>query len=94
MGNRERQAALNHQVKAARNDERGEGSEIGCECSDLRCNGTLQLSPEEVVQRRRNRKRFWVKPGHEHLGFERVVDRGAERVVVEMDATPLSAVPS
>jgi hypothetical protein len=94
MGNRERQAALNHQVKAARNDERTEGSELGCECSDLRCNGTLHLSAEELTLRRRSRKRFWVKPGHEHLGFERVVDRDDERVVVEMDAAPLSAVSS
>jgi hypothetical protein len=94
MGNRERQAALNHQVKAARNDELSEGAEFGCECSDLRCNGTLHLTIEERTLRRRNRKRFWVKPGHEHLGFERVVDRDAQRLVVEMETAPLSAVSS
>jgi hypothetical protein len=84
---KERQAGLNHRLKAARNDEAGRGPRFGCECADLRCNALLELTEEERG-RRRNPGRFWVKPGHE-LVSERVVEAGTRYSVVQLEETPL-----
>jgi hypothetical protein len=85
---KERQAGLNHRLKAVRNDEDGEGSSFGCECADLRCNATLELTWEERSRGYSSSSRFWVKPGHE-LASERVVETDARYSVVQLEATPL-----
>jgi hypothetical protein len=84
---KERQAGLNHRVKAARNDDPGQEPRFGCECADLRCNASLELTEEERG-RRRSPGRFWVKPGHE-LVSERVVETDARYSVVQLEETPL-----
>jgi hypothetical protein len=84
MSMKERQAALNHRLKAVRNDER---SSFGCECADLRCNATLDLTEEERRRSRSNPSRFWVKPGHE-LENERVDETDARYTVVVLEALP------
>ena len=85
---KERQAGLNHRLKATRNDEAGEGSSFGCECADLRCNASLELTKDERSRGRSSSSRFWVKPGHE-LTSELVVETGARYSIVQLEATPL-----
>jgi hypothetical protein len=87
---KERQAGLNHRLKAVRNDEARQGQGFGCECADLRCNALLELTEKERGQRR-SPSRFWVKPGHE-LVSERVVETDARYSVVQLEATPLYVV--
>jgi hypothetical protein len=87
MTMKERQAALNHRLKTARNDEAGEESSIGCECADLRCNARLDLTREERSRSRSSPRRFWVKPGHE-LENERIVETDARYCVVQLEAMP------
>jgi hypothetical protein len=91
MSNKERQAALNHRLKAARNDDAAQGSKFSCECADLRCNAKLELTGEERTRRTSSPGRFWVKPGHE-LETERVVEADARYSVVQVDATPFFVV--
>ncbi len=91
MSMKERQVALNHRLKAVRNDEAGEGSSFGCECADLRCNARLELTEGERSRSRSSRSRFWVKPGHE-LENERVVETDARYSVVQLEAMPFFVV--
>jgi hypothetical protein len=91
MTMKERQAALNHRLKAVRNDEAGEGSSFGCECADLRCNARLELTAEEQQRSRTTSSRFWVKPGHE-LEHERIVETDRRYCVVQLEALPFYAI--
>jgi len=87
MGMKERQAALNHRLKSVRNDEAAEGSTLSCECADLRCNATLDLTVDERTRRASASSRFWLKPGHE-LETERVIETGPRYAVVQVEAKP------
>jgi hypothetical protein len=91
MSMKERQAALNHRLKAVRNDEADEGSSFGCECADLRCNARLELTGEERSRSRVNSSQFWVKPGHE-LDNEQIVETQARFCVVKLEAQPFYVV--
>jgi hypothetical protein len=91
MSMKERQAALNHRLKAVRNDDAGQESKFACECADLRCNATLELTRDERTRRKSSPSRFWVKPGHE-LETERVVEMDARYSVVQVEATPFFVV--
>jgi hypothetical protein len=93
MGLREREAALNHRLKAAQNRDTEPGSSMRCECADLRCNATLELTQEERAYRLSRPGRFWVKAGHELGGVEQVVEETTRFSVVQLDATPLYVVP-
>jgi hypothetical protein len=86
QGNKARQAALNHRIKAARNDEKPEESDLTCECSDFRCCATLQLTDSERTFRSTRRAHFWVKPGHALIAVERVIEENDRYAIVEDDA--------
>jgi hypothetical protein len=88
---KERQAALNHRLKAVRNDEAGEASSFGCECADLRCNARLQLTEEERRRSRSTPSRFWLKPGHA-LDHERIVEAHGRYCVVQLEALPFHVI--
>jgi hypothetical protein len=90
---KEREAALNHRMKAAKNDEAAAGSSFGCECADLRCNAKLELTADERVRRGSRPSRFWVKPGHE-LDSDHIVETDTRFSVVQLDGIPLSVVPT
>jgi hypothetical protein len=89
---RAREAAQHHRLKAARNDERPEGSDLICECSDVRCNATLEITRAERTLRSARRTRYWVKPGHVLITLERVIEENDRYAIVEGDATPLYVV--
>jgi hypothetical protein len=89
---RAREAAQHHRLKAARNDERPEGSDLICECSDVRCNATLQITRVERTLRGARPTRYWVKPGHVLITLERVIEENDRYAIVEGDATPLYVV--
>ena len=89
---KEREAALNHRMKAAKNDEAAAGASFGCECADLRCNAKLELTQDERVRRGSRPSRFWVKPGHE-LDSDHIVETDTRFSVVQLDGIPLYAVP-
>jgi hypothetical protein len=91
MSMKERQAALNHRLKAVRNDEAGKETTFGCECADLRCNARLELTGDERSRSRSNPSLFWVKPGHE-LENERIVETGERFSVVKLEAQPFYVV--
>ena len=78
-------ASLNHRLKADGNSEAGPGSSFQCECADLRCNATLDLTREERSRSRSSSTRFWVRPGHE-LEREMVVETNARYCIVLAEA--------
>jgi 8-oxo-dGTP diphosphatase len=47
--------------------------EFTCECSDLDCAATIQMSVDEYNVAHQYPDCFVIKPGHEHLDIERVV---------------------
>jgi hypothetical protein len=85
MSYREREVALTHRRKAGRNQQREEGEDLNCECGDVRCNATLQLTPVERAARRARPTRFWVKPGHVLITLERIVEENDRYAIVEGD---------
>jgi hypothetical protein len=91
MSMKERQAALNHRLKAVRNDEADEDSIFGCECADLRCNARLELTGDERSRTRSNPSLFWVKPGHE-LEDEKIIETDERFSVVKLEAQPFYVV--
>jgi len=54
-----------------------------CECSRNECSEPLTVSSTEYEAVRRFPTRFVLKPGHETVGHERVVEVQAEFVIVE-----------
>jgi hypothetical protein len=92
MSMKERQAALNHRFKATRNEEADAGFRLRCECADLRCNATVELTEEERSHRRTHAAWFWVKPGHELASTDHVVEECASFTIVQLGATPFHRV--
>jgi hypothetical protein len=56
---------------------------IACECADVRCIETLEISPEAYAAVRADPRRFVVLTGHVYPDVERVVDEADDYVVVE-----------
>jgi hypothetical protein len=54
-----------------------------CECVVEDCIATLSLSVDEYEAVRIDATHFFLRPGHENLDVERVVDRNDRYVVVE-----------
>jgi hypothetical protein len=84
MALRQRDAAEHHRLKAVRNE--GRTTPLGCECADLRCNATLTLTSSELASLRTRPGRFWIKPGHELVDVDRVVEQNERYVVVLIPA--------
>lgn len=97
MGTRSHDADDRHQAKAARNqtlmrevNERIEfvlqatdNAQFICECADLRCNATLDLTIAEYEAVRMSPVRFPVKPGHDIADIERVIEENERYAVVQ-----------
>ena len=90
---REHEVDLRHREKAARNRAaEGDGTLI-CECADLRCNATLAATVADYAYRSRGPKGYWVRPGHEIPGLERMVEVNDDYAVVQKQAsTPVYVV--
>jgi len=58
-------------------------SEFLCECSREECKEPVSISIDEYETVRRTPTRFFVIPGHEDQGVERVVERSDRYIVVE-----------
>jgi hypothetical protein len=54
-----------------------------CECARLGCSDLIELSLREYERVRSNPRRFIVRPGHERLEVEIVVERRSDYFVVE-----------
>src|SRR5579884_3136933 len=54
-----------------------------CECAQLGCTDVIELSVAEYEQVRANPRRFIVRPGHEQLAVELVVETRPGYLVVE-----------
>lgn len=54
-----------------------------CECSDTDCIDTIELDKEEYERARRRPTTFFVVPGHERSGVEKVVEEHERYVLVE-----------
>jgi len=57
--------------------------EFLCECANLDCIETVELSITEYESIRSSPDRFPVKPGHDFPEFERVIEENGGYVVVE-----------
>lgn len=57
-------------------------TEFLCECGRTDCTERLRVSSDIYEQVRARSRHFLVKPGHEQLEFERVVDQGDGWLVV------------
>jgi hypothetical protein len=84
-------AARNHRLLRGVNDRiaalAGEQNAVGvslfvCECSDLACTDTLEMSPAEYAQLRAEASHFVVFPGHERPESEHVIERHGRFIVV------------
>ena len=62
---------------------RSEEIEFLCECGEDTCLDPLKLTREEYEEVRRVSDHFFMKPGHEHPDFERVIDSHDHYVVVD-----------
>ena len=58
-------------------------SAFRCECARRDCAELISLTPREYEHVRSNARRFVVRPGHEQLELETIVERTADYVVVE-----------
>ena len=81
MALRERDAAEHHRLKAVRNGESGQAL-VRCECADLRCNATLDLTRAERASLRARPGRFSVAPGHALVDIDRVIEENERYTVV------------
>jgi len=63
--------------------ERDEPAAFRCECGSLRCNQMVELTLEEYEDVRASATQFVLVPGHEIPAIERVVERGANYVIVD-----------
>lgn len=61
----------------------GSGGSFVCECSDASCIERIQVALDDYEAVRANPRRFILKPGHEHVELERVVERRDGYLVVE-----------
>jgi hypothetical protein len=82
MATKDYEADQRHRVKAARNRQ-SQGNAFICECADLRCNATLDLTAAEYEGMHASTIRFWVKPGHGIPALERVLEENDRYEVVE-----------
>jgi hypothetical protein len=80
---REHELDLRHRDKAERNRAADGATRIICECADLRCNATLEVTAADYARRSRGPAGFWVRPGHEMAGLERVVEETGDYAVVQ-----------
>lgn len=65
----------------------GDDYEFVCECSARDCLERIQLTRREYEHIRAEGTRFFVKPGHEDVLVELVVERRPSYFVVEKDGT-------
>jgi len=76
---------LNERLKAYPPSQGQRFSEWVCECADMTCSKSVELSVEEYEMIRADPRRFVVAPGAEHVNpdIERVVQRELRYWVVE-----------
>jgi len=61
----------------------GSDPEWVCECGDESCFEKVRIPLDDYQQIRARDDRFFVKPGHEKVDVERIVDRRDRYLVVE-----------
>jgi hypothetical protein len=54
-----------------------------CECANAGCADNLAIDPATYERVRREARLFFVRPGHEHPQFERIVESHADYSIVE-----------
>jgi hypothetical protein len=64
---------------------------VVCECGNVECIDQITLSPERYEQTRQNPTHFLLKPGHEALDTERVVDRAEDGSYAIVEKAPAEA---
>lgn len=57
--------------------------EILCECANADCTERVALDPATYRRVREHPRRFFVRPGHEEFGIERVVEQHPHYLIVE-----------
>jgi hypothetical protein len=85
--NEERLRRANELVDAGRADEpRGRKEPFLCECSNDDCTATLELHWDEYLEIRKHENRFVIRPDHETVGLDTLVERHAGYLVVDKPA--------
>ena len=80
---REHEVDLRHREKAARNRSATGADKLICECADLRCNATLAATAADYAKRSNGPHGYWLRPGHEIPGVERIVEVNGDYAVVQ-----------
>jgi hypothetical protein len=77
--------AINQKLRVVSDVFEGLGGDhvLACECADLECIRTLEISPESYRRIREDDKQFLVLHGHVYPEVERVVDQQPNFEVVE-----------
>jgi hypothetical protein len=80
-----RNEALFRQVNERINDvaQDAETLILLCECGDLECRETLEMTPADYEAVRAEGEFFFIIPEHEDPAVERVIERRARLLVVE-----------
>lgn len=82
--NEERLRRANELVDAGRADEpRGRKELFLCECSNDECTATLELHWDEYLEIRQHENRFVLRPSHETIGLDILVERTPGYLVVD-----------
>jgi hypothetical protein len=55
---------------------------ILCECADPDCTDRIRITPDAYEAVRRDGRRFIIRPGHERLEIEEVVERNDDYEVI------------
>ena len=77
---------VNERVEEVQSNFRSEPNpEWVCECGDETCFDKLSVPLDEYQRVRSHDNWFFVKPGHEKLDVERVVERNDDLYVVEKE---------
>ena len=77
--------SINEKLKAVSDvfEERNGHHVLACECADLECIQTLEISPDGYRKVREDDRHFVVLEGHVYPDVERVIDRQPSFEVVE-----------
>ena len=75
--------AVNERIVDLRDRQGAVRFEIVCECADSTCGAPLRISAVEYERARQDATTFIVRPGHENIEVEHVVEHGEDYVLVQ-----------
>jgi hypothetical protein len=81
---------INEAAQPLREVERG--GRFVCECADRSCAAWIEMTTEEYAKVREDPRHFLIKPSHEIVDVESIVERSDRYLVVEKPAEVIQTV--